>query len=87
MLLLHAGGWRNGDLYHGGLKQRMAELADAGFVAVTIDYRLTDSRSPDGHIRSPWPAQIADARCAVRWMRANATAQGIDPDRIAASGW
>jgi dipeptidyl aminopeptidase/acylaminoacyl peptidase len=51
------------------------ELAKAGYVAVTADYR------------ADWPEFIDDAQLAVRWVRDNADTYGIDPDRICAYGW
>jgi dipeptidyl aminopeptidase/acylaminoacyl peptidase len=51
------------------------ELADAGYVAVTVDYI------------SPKPEFIDDAQLAVRWVRANADRYGIDPARICAYGY
>ena len=50
-----------------------------GFVAVSVGYRL----APD----NKFPAQIEDAKTAVRFLRANAEEFGIDPDRIAALGF
>lgn len=54
-----------------GLNQR-------GFVVAAIDYRLTPGTS--------WPAPIDDARCAVRFLRANAAGLDIDPHRIGVWG-
>ena len=34
-----------------------------------------------------FPEQVYDAKCAVRWLRANAGKYNIDPDRIGAVGW
>jgi len=51
------------------------ELAQAGYMAFTADYR-TD-----------WPEFIDDAQLAVRWVRANADTYGVDPERICAYGW
>jgi acetyl esterase/lipase len=47
-------------------------------VVASIDYRLPPL--------SPWPAQIQDAKCAVRFLRAHASALGVDPARIGAWG-
>jgi acetyl esterase/lipase len=47
-------------------------------VVASIDYRLPPL--------SPWPAQLEDAKCAVRFLRAHAGALGIDPGRIGAWG-
>jgi acetyl esterase/lipase len=55
-----------------------ASLGQRGFVVASIDYRLPPL--------SPWPAQIEDAKCAVRFLRAHADALGIDPGRIGAWG-
>lgn len=50
----------------------------AGFVAATIDYRLSSE--------AVYPAALDDCRCAVRWLRAHSTEFGIDPQRIGAWG-
>jgi acetyl esterase/lipase len=54
------------------------QLNARGFVVAAIDYRL-----PPG---TPWPAQIEDAKCAVRFLRAHATDLSIDPGRIGVWG-
>jgi acetyl esterase/lipase len=77
LVLIHGGGWANGDKsFYEGECQGMANI---GFDAVTINYRLTSS----GY---RWPDQIGDAQLAVRWMRANATSLSLDPTRICALG-
>ena len=53
-------------------------LADAGFVTASIFYRLSGD--------SPFPADIQDCKCAIRYLRANAKTYGIDPDRIGVAG-
>ncbi len=79
VLEVHGGGWQ-----HGGRLLSLSEsgpaddLVEAGFVVASIDYRL----APE----NPWPDQIIDAKCAVRYLRAHAADLGIDPDRIAALG-
>jgi acetyl esterase/lipase len=54
------------------------QLNARGFVVASIDYRL-----PPG---TPWPAQIEDAKCAVRFLRAHAADLDIDPGRIGVWG-
>jgi acetyl esterase/lipase len=49
-------------------------LATQGFFSVSIEYRLSDEAT--------FPAQIHDVKAAIRWLRANAAAYGIDPDPI-----
>ena len=57
-------------------------LARAGYVSFNIDYRLFDLTEGT----NPWPAQLDDVQRAVRWVRANATTYGVDPDRLGALG-
>jgi acetyl esterase/lipase len=81
VMLIHGGGmWTGSRADMAGPAQ---ELARAGYVAVSIDYRLVDA----GTGRNRWPAQLDDAQRAVRWLRANAGRFGIDPGRIGAYGW
>ena len=83
IVYIHGGGWQGGsrDGYHKDIQ----EAAKRGYVAVTVSYRLTD---PDEHgkARQPFPAQVEDVKCAVRWLRANAEKYHIDPNRIGATG-
>lgn len=55
-----------------------AYTARAGFVSVSIDYRLLQE--------AELPAAIIDAKTAVRFVRAHAKDFGIDPSRIAVAG-
>jgi acetyl esterase/lipase len=59
----------------GPLQER---LNARGFVVAAIDFRLPPA--------ARWPAPIADAKCAVRFLRAHAADLGIDPARIGAWG-
>jgi acetyl esterase/lipase len=54
------------------------QLNARGFAVAAIDHRL-----PPG---TPWPAQIEDAKCAVRFLRAHAAGLGIDPGQIGVWG-
>lgn len=76
VLLVHGGGWRQGDRTQ--LRGYGILLGRAGYVCVASEYRLIPE--------APWPAQIHDVKAAIRWMRANAESLGIDPDRIAVEG-
>lgn len=86
VVLIHAGAWRTGNLYGWGLRGRMEEAAERGFVGVTVEYRLTRD-DVDGRVRWPWPAQLQDVWCAVRWVGANAESLGADRTRMAAMGY
>lgn len=54
------------------------QLAARGYVAATVEYRL----SPE----ALYPAAVLDLKAAVRWLRAHATAYGVDTSRIAVYG-
>lgn len=78
VLLVHGGGWTFGHLYAGSLERQAAAAAEAGLVAVSVNYRLSQE--------AVWPAQRDDVACGLRWMRANAEEIGLDPERVAAVG-
>jgi len=76
VMMIHGGAWRYGK------KDDMEHAADhfaaAGYVAATINYRL---------VPAVYPAAIQDCLCALSFLRANASEYGIDPDRIAVTGY
>ncbi len=76
VLCIHGGGFRAGkrDSWNGLCKK----LAEHGYVAVTVTYRLTP--------KYPFPAAVEDVKTAVRWLRAHSEQYHIDPDRIASLG-
>jgi len=79
VLEVHGGGWQHGSRMLSLSESGAAtDLVDAGFVVASIDYRLAPA--------NPWPDQIIDVKCAVRYLRAHADDLGIDPNRIAALG-
>ena len=76
---VHGGGWERGERFVDLAQSTVAaQLVARGMVVASVDYRL----APE----SPWPDQIIDVKCAVRFLRANALELGIDPNRIAAWG-
>ncbi|MGD8487101.1 MAG: alpha/beta hydrolase, partial [Chloroflexota bacterium] len=58
------------------------EIAEQGYVTFLAGYRLFWEF--DGS--NPWPAQLDDARRAMRWVRAHADEFGVDPERVCAIG-
>jgi acetyl esterase/lipase len=76
VLLVHGGGWARGDRTQ--LRGYGIYLGRLGFTCVACEYRLS------GEAR--WPAQLHDVKAAVRWMRAESAALGIDTSKIAVSG-
>jgi acetyl esterase/lipase len=76
VLCIHGGGFRAGK--RESYDSLCVRLAERGFVAVTITYRLAP--------KHPFPAAVHDSKAAVRWLRANAVKYKIDPARIGATG-
>lgn len=76
VLIVHGGGWNQGD--RSQLAGYGILLGREGYLCVASEYRLTGE--------SPWPAQIHDVKAALRWMRANHEQLGIDPTKIAITG-
>jgi len=77
VMFVHGGGWRIGSRDHHVDHAR--RLAESGYAAISIDYRLT----PDG----VYPRSIQDSMCALAFVRSRAGEWGIDPDRIAVMGY
>jgi acetyl esterase/lipase len=81
IVVIHGGGWVEGDKSSFATTKTPGNILDyakLGFVAVTINYRLSG--------QAPFPAAIDDCRCAVRWLRAHAAEYHVDPSRIGAWG-
>jgi acetyl esterase/lipase len=84
VVFLHGGGWRLGSRHTAGPAFRGADptpferVAQAGIAVASVDYRLS--------AEATFPAQLHDAKAAVRWLRARAGELGVDAGRIAAWG-
>jgi acetyl esterase/lipase len=76
IICIHGGGFRAGK--REGYDTQCIRLAQQGFVALTVSYRLAP--------KYPFPAAIHDTKAAVRWVRANAAKYKIDPSRIGVTG-
>ena len=72
----HGGGWT------GGTKEstvlQLMPYLDRGLAVVNVEYRLARN--------SLAPAAIADCRCALRWVYANAKQYGFDTSKIITTG-
>lgn len=55
-------------------------FAARGAVAIAVDYRVLARHGSDPH------EAMADAKSAIRWVRQNASALGVNVDRIVAGG-
>ena len=76
VVVVRGGGWRQGDKEAFGFIA--GQLAKEGIAAASIEYRTSDE--------AKFPAAAYDVKAAVRWMRANARAHGINPKAIGAIG-
>jgi acetyl esterase/lipase len=77
LVWIHGGGWTGGTKNEARATNVCTTLANAGYVAVSIDYKLG---------AGAWPTNLYDCKNAVRYLRANAAKLRLDPDRIAVAG-
>ena len=73
LISVHGGRWRAGNRTDAS-SIKVAQWAEFGFFAMSIDYRLVGG--------SPAPAPYIDLRCAIRWLHAHAGDYGVDPERV-----
>ena len=77
LVYFHGGGWVIGDLdTHDTLCRELAN--GSGCAVVATDYRM----GPEHR----FPAAVDDCLAAAYWVRRNATALGVDPERMAVGG-
>lgn len=76
IVCIHGGGFRAGARQ--GYDGLCLRLAEHGYVAITVSYRLAP--------KYRFPAAVHDVKAAVRWLRANARKYKIDPEHIGATG-
>jgi acetyl esterase/lipase len=76
LILIHGGAWKGGR--RTDYRYYCVRLAERGYVVATISYRLVKTAT--------FPAAVQDAKCAVRWLRANAEKYHVDPNRIGVMG-
>jgi acetyl esterase/lipase len=79
VIYLFGGGWSKARRHDAEQNPASWLVARANVCVASIDYRLSS--------QALFPAQIADARAAVRWLRAHAEAYHLDPARIGAWGY
>ena len=81
ILIMHGGGFNDGDKARPREINFCTNLVSQGYVCMSINYRL---RHKAGDVT--WPQSVYDAKTAVRWLRKNADRLQIDPDHIGAMG-
>lgn len=82
VLYIHAGGWTGGHTRHSGalanFPATLAALAAEGFTVASLEYRLS------GEAR--FPAQVQDAKAALRFLAGRKGEYRIDPARVGVWG-
>jgi acetyl esterase/lipase len=78
VIMVHGGGFMMGDKADGAGLSGVDQLLAAGYVVASINYRLSSEAT--------YPAQIFDAKAAVRFLRANAAQYNLNPDKFGAWG-
>ena len=92
VLLIHGGSFDHGTKDDEDLVAYADALATVGYVCFLIDYRLQGDKppAPEGYnlleLEAAIHAAFVDAKTAMRHIRANSEAYGIDPSRVAAMG-
>lgn len=77
VVFIHGGGWANGD--KDNVAYQIFEVAQQGFVGVSISYRLISE--------APFPTCINDAKEAIRFLKSKANEWPIDTSRIGLWGY
>ncbi len=75
---VHGGGWVSGDKRDGTGAQDVPALVRRGYLVAAVNYRLGPQYK--------FSAQIEDVKCVIRFLRANAPAYGLNPNRVGAWG-
>jgi acetyl esterase/lipase/enterochelin esterase-like enzyme len=73
--------WIHGGAWIGGGKDAgvpALPFVSKGYAVASINYRFSQ--------HATFPAQIEDCKAAIRWLRANAKANNLDPERIGVWG-
>ncbi len=76
VVFVQGSAWMPQDVY--AQLPRISKLAELGYVVAVVEYRHSGI--------APFPAQIADAKNAIRFLRSNAETYHINPENIIVSG-
>jgi acetyl esterase/lipase len=83
VLMIHGGGWQNGD--KSGYAKEVKPYLDKGISVAAINYRFI-KQAMEQKIEPPVKACLHDAARALQTIRSNAKEWNIDPDRIGSTG-
>ena len=76
LIFIHGGGWVGGSKEASTLM--LLPYLEMGMAVVNVEYRLARF--------SLAPAAVADCRCALRWVHANAKQYGFDTSKLVVTG-
>ena len=77
IISVHGGAFLMGDKADGQLTPMLAGL-ERGYAVVSVNYRLSGE--------AKFPAAVNDVKAAIRFLRANASKYGLDPQKFAVWG-
>ena len=86
VLVVHGGGWEGGGRHEGYYQKLATDLAEAGFAAFSVDYRLVRRPADGVGAQNSFPAPWDDCQRAVRWVARHAAEFGVEPRRLGAVG-
>jgi acetyl esterase/lipase len=78
VLIIHGGGWVNGDKADYRQFNIGTNLAHVGYLCISVNYMMTPGQRG--------PTNLLDCKNAVRFLRKNAEKYQIDPDHIGVIG-
>jgi len=78
VVYVHGGAWIQGDKKEGAGTVDIPALIEAGFVVVSVNYRLAPQYK--------FPAMIEDVKCAIRFLRANGNRYSLSTENIGVYG-
>jgi len=82
---IHGGGMQSMSCYYGNYRAWGRLIANQGVAVAMVDFRNALTPSSAEQV-APYPTGLNDCVAGVKWLAANATALGVDPDRIIVAG-
>lgn len=77
VIVIHGGSWSGGEKSDFATYDRW--LAAGGRVVFDVEYRLANNTQQ-------FPAQLADIKCAIGWVKSHAAQYHVDPEQLALLG-
>ncbi len=85
VLMIHGGGWVNGDKSGYARSATLKPFLDQGISVAAINYRFI-AQAMEQNVEPPVKACLEDAARALQTIRSKAKEWNVDPDRIGATG-